>query len=189
MQNEKIHPSAKIHPTAIIYDDVIINENVSIGPFCVIGGPVELSGVFQDGKGLIIESGTRIENACIIQSGFNGLITKIGKNCIIMSNAYIGGNATLNDDVVLCPFAKIGQFVWLGKGVFVGINSLVFTQNVGHYCRISSQSFLVGGEAVPSGGVYQGNPAIYIGKNEINGTKFGLKDQDFNDLQKTEKFN
>lgn len=64
---------SNIHSTAIISDGAKIAEDVSIGPFCVIGGEVE------------IDSGTQISSHVVIEGK-----TKIGKNNKIFPFAILG---------------------------------------------------------------------------------------------------
>lgn len=64
---------SNIHSTAIISDGAKIAEDVIIGPFCVIGGEVE------------IDSGTQISSHVVIEGK-----TKIGKNNKIFPFAILG---------------------------------------------------------------------------------------------------
>jgi UDP-N-acetylglucosamine acyltransferase len=64
---------SEIHPTAIIEDGAIIGENVAIGPYCVIGGAVELA------------NGARLTSHVVVAG-----ITSIGPNTHIYPFASIG---------------------------------------------------------------------------------------------------
>ncbi|MCX8023426.1 MAG: acyl-ACP--UDP-N-acetylglucosamine O-acyltransferase [Syntrophorhabdaceae bacterium] len=63
-----------IHPTAIIDSKAEIEEGVSIGPYCIIEGPVR------------IRKGTRLIAHVVVQGN-----TEVGENCTVSPFASIGG--------------------------------------------------------------------------------------------------
>jgi UDP-N-acetylglucosamine acyltransferase len=63
-----------IHPTAVVDRKANLSEDVEIGPYCVVQGPVELSG------------GVRLKSHVVLE-GF----TAVGERCVIHPFANIGG--------------------------------------------------------------------------------------------------
>ena len=85
---------------------VIIQDNVEIGSNCTID-----RGALAD---TVIGEGTKIDN--LVQIGHN---TKIGRNCIIVSQGGISGSCEIEDFVVLGGQVGVADHVKIGKGTFV----------------------------------------------------------------------
>lgn len=80
-----------IHPTAVIADDVTLGKNISIGPY------------------VVIESGSRVGDDCIIKSHVH-----IGQQVTIGNGTKIYPQVTIYDDCV------IGSHVCLHSGTIIG---------------------------------------------------------------------
>lgn len=126
------HPSVKIGKNTVIGADgfgyvrqddgtllkmphagnVIIEENVEIGSNTCIDRAVVGS--------TIIGAGTKIDNLVHIAHG-----VKIGKNCLIVAGAVIGGSTEIGDNCFIGINASIKNKVKIGNNVTVGMGAVV----------------------------------------------------------------
>ncbi|MGM0568562.1 MAG: UDP-3-O-(3-hydroxymyristoyl)glucosamine N-acyltransferase [Elusimicrobiota bacterium] len=142
-----IYPGVKINSGVKIGDEVIIHSGAVIGSdgfgytmkdkhyyktlqrgAVKIEDRVEIGanttidrGAVQD---TLIGEGTKIDN--LVQIGHN---VKIGKNCIIVSQAGIAGSTVLEDGVVLAGQVGVTGHITIGRGARVGAQAGV-TRNV-----------------------------------------------------------
>jgi UDP-3-O-[3-hydroxymyristoyl] glucosamine N-acyltransferase len=93
---------------------VIIQDDVEIGAGTAID-----RGAFRD---TVIGEGTKIDNQ--VQVGHN---VSIGRHCVLVAQAGIGGSSTLEDFVVLGARVGVKDNVTIGEGAQVGANSGVGT--------------------------------------------------------------
>lgn len=127
-----IHWSANFHKTAVIGKDgfgyareedgslvkiphrgnVIIEKDVEIGAFVCIDRAVVGS--------TVIGEGTKVDNLVHIAHG-----VKIGKHCLIVAGAVIGGSTIIGDRCFLGINASIKNKVKIGNDVTVGMGCIV----------------------------------------------------------------
>lgn len=114
------------------FGDVDIGEDVSIGSFTCIDRAVIGSTVIGDG--------TKIDNLVHIAHG-----AQIGKHCLIVAGAVIGGSAEIGDYSYIGMGALIKNKVKIGRWVTVGMGAVVLKD-------------------VPDGVTVVGNPARILEK-------------------------
>jgi len=106
---------------------------------CIIGDDVEVGANSTIDRGSIddtvVGAGTKIDN--LVQIGHN---VRIGRLCLIMSQAGISGSARIEDGCVIAGQAGLGGHITIGKGA-----------------RIAGQSGVFGD--VPAGETWSGYPA------------------------------
>lgn len=85
---------------------VVIEDNVEIGANCTID-----RGVSSD---TVIGKGTKLDNLVMV-----GHDTKIGRNCLIVSQVGIAGVVIIEDDVILWGQVGIQKDLTIGKGAVV----------------------------------------------------------------------
>lgn len=157
-----------IHETAIIYPNVIIEDDVHIGPYCVIGGEPDWKGKENEGKGVIIRSGTRLTGFVTIDSGAEG-VTYIGQNCYIMKHTYIAHDVTLKDNVTISAGVSIGGLCTIGEGTNIGMNAAIHQKaKVPAGCMIGMGSVITKRTEMQTNCKYAGVPAKFIGYNDRN---------------------
>jgi UDP-N-acetylglucosamine acyltransferase len=176
----EIDPAAVVSAFSVIEAGVRIGPDTIIGPQChilgrtTIGAGCELhSGVIVGGtpqdrvflgkpSGCVIGDGTVIREHVTIHRGTSpGTITRIGNRCLLMVNAHVGHNSSVDDDAVLINGALLGgyvhvgaravisgnvavhQFVRVGDGAMVGALSKV-TQDVIPYFMLDGPGLNVG---------------------------------------------
>ncbi len=174
------------HPTSIIEEGAIIGNNVTIGPFCyitkyvtiedncVISSYVSLGTEAQSkepmsetGK-VIIGKGTLIKEFVAVSRPCKEL-TKIGSNCMLMSNSYVAHDCLLGDNVVLVNYSGISGYVNIGDNTNVGGYCHIHQHSkIGKYCMFGSFTFFKGES--PDGITWVGsrdNKATPLKVNEI----------------------
>jgi len=128
-----------------------------------------------DGQ-VIIGDGTEIREYVVINKPTESY-TKIGNNCYIMSQVFIGHDCDIGDNVQLNPGCSIAGFVTIGDNSHVGMNASVHQRSIiGKYCMIGAGSFFKGES--PDGIVWGGVPSIPIKVNTIGIEKSSLSDSD-----------
>jgi UDP-3-O-[3-hydroxymyristoyl] glucosamine N-acyltransferase len=106
------------------------------------GADGEVLGSFSD-RGVKLGDGVEIGNNSCIDKGDSGIDTEIGsgtkihnqvqichgvrlgQRCLVWGGVFICGFATVEDDVQLQPRVIISNHVRVGRGAFLGINSVV----------------------------------------------------------------
>lgn len=164
-KSARIAYSATIFPGAYIGPKVRIGEHCVIGPNACIGQPgfgyttqadgyrayrPHLMGVsIEDDvhiganacvdqgrhRKTVIGQGTRIDN--LVHVGHNVII---GRNCLIIAHAMLGGSVTIADNSHIAPGALIRDWRNVAEGATVGLGAVVVAN-------------------VPSGTTVLGNPA------------------------------
>lgn len=145
------HPTCiGVHEKAIIHDCVEMGKNVGIGAGSVIGGTAYGPWRRRDGTVMrfpqigkvVIEDNVQIFSNVVIDRGALGetrigegsLIgdqvnvshnVKIGKHCIIITNAVIAGSVTIGDKTWIGVNASILEAVKIGSDCVIGIGSVV----------------------------------------------------------------
>lgn len=163
-ENVIIHSNCTISNT-IIKSNVIINSGTQIGTDG-FGYEKDSSGQlikFSHFGGVVIENNVEIgSNTCIDRGTINDTIigqgskidnlvhiahnVKIGRNCVVIAHAMIGGSAEIEDGAWISPSAVIRDGIKIGKNALVGMGSVV-TKNI------------------PDNEVWMGNPAKFFKKN------------------------
>ena len=96
---------------------VLIKNNVEIGSNTCVD-----KGIFMEKT--TIDSGTKIDN--LVHIAHN---VKIGKNCAIVANSFLGGSSIIKDNSHIAMSSTIRDQIIIGKNAFVGMGSVV-TKNV-----------------------------------------------------------
>lgn len=142
-----IHPSVEIHPTAVIGKDgfgfvrdevgvlvkmphkgyVVLEPNVIVGAHtCIDRAAVGFT---------LISEGTKIDNLVHCAHG-----CKVGKHCLIVAGAVLGGSCEIGDFSYVGMGALIKNKVKVGKNCMIGMGAVVTKD-------------------VPDGETWIGNPA------------------------------
>lgn len=163
-----IHPKAKLDSTVRVAPYAVIDEGVELGPNCVVGPHVYLTGLTQAGAGNVFHAScvigdapqdlkyknepTRLrigdnnvfrEHATIHRSNKTTEDTVIGSRCFFMQNSHVAHNCTIGDDVIIAGGALLAGHVVVGEKAFVSGSCLVH-----QFCRIGTLAMMQGGAAI-----------------------------------------
>lgn len=115
--------------------------------------PVIISPTAIINEEIVIEEGTVIMDGVIINSG-----TKIGKCCIVNTNASIDHDCKMADFTHIAPGVTISGGVKVGKHVLIGTGAnVIHNVSITHNCIIGAGSLV--SKSINKKGVYSGNPA------------------------------
>jgi UDP-3-O-[3-hydroxymyristoyl] glucosamine N-acyltransferase len=160
-RNVRIGAGTRIEPNATILEDVEIGEDCVVRAGAVLGSEGYehkrttrgILSVVHDG---IVEVGHRVEigaNACI-DKGFRGKPTRIGddtkidnlvhvahsvvlgRRCMVVASAMLGGSTVFGDDVWVGPNATVSSVLRVGERASVTLGAVV-TRNVEPESRVS----------------------------------------------------
>lgn len=124
----RLHPTAEVHPSAEL------GRGVEIGPYVVIGPDV------------VIGDNTRIESHAVIQQW-----TRIGRNCVVKTAAFLGGEPQdhkykgeqsfliIGDNNIIREFVTIHRATGEGESTVIGDDNLLMAYcHIGHNCKIGN---------------------------------------------------
>ena len=173
---------ARIHPTASIEDGAVLGADVVIGPFCVIGGEVELKDGVVLRSHVVITGKTSIGEGSKVYSfaslGEPGQIYKnegepgrleIGRGCELREYVTVNCGSPKGDlvtrigeDCMLMVGAHVAHDCQIGKGVIFANNA-----TLGGHVTIGDKVFLGGLSAV--------HQFVEIGEHAIIGGMTGVE--------------
>ena len=163
-----IHTKAKLDSTVEVGPCAIIDEGVVLGPDCIVGPQVYLTGQTtigahnrfyavcvigeapQDLKYNGEPSGLRIgdgnvfrEHVTVHRSNKPAEYTVIGSQGFFMANAHVAHNCRLGDQVILANGVLLGGHVSVGDRAFLSGNCIVH-----QFVRVGTLAMMQGGSAV-----------------------------------------
>jgi len=205
-----IHPTAIVHPKARLASAVrvgpytVIDEGVELGPDCVIGSHVYLTGQTTIGArnrfhaGCVIGDApqdlkydgapTRLrigddnvfrEHVTVHRSNTVGEETVIGSHNFFLAHSHVAHNCRVASHVILANGALLGGHVLVQDRAFLSGNCLVH-----QFCRVGTLAIMQGGSAIS-----QDLPpyTVALRENEICGLNLvGLRRAGFTAEQRLE---
>jgi len=163
-----IHPKARLDPTVRVGPYAVIDEGVELGPNCVVGPQVYLTGLLTAGANNQFHAGcvlgdapqdlkyrgapTRLrigdhnvfrEHATVHRSTREDAETTIGSHCFLMAHCHVGHNCVIGDYVILANGALMGGHVTVGDRAFISGNCLVH-----QFVRVGTLAIMQGGSAI-----------------------------------------
>jgi UDP-N-acetylglucosamine acyltransferase len=163
-----IHPKAKLDSTVRVAPYAVIDEGVELGPDCIVGPHVHLTGLTKIGAGNVFHAGavigdapqdlkyknepTRLrisdnnifrEHVTIHRSNKTAEDTIIGSRNLFMQHSHAGHNCLIGDDTIIAGGALLAGHVVVHDKAFVSGNCLVH-----QFCRIGTLAMMQGGSAI-----------------------------------------
>ena len=139
-----IDSEVSIGAGTILEANIVINKKVKIGKDnhlfanSAIGGPPQILGLRPEaeiGGVLIGDRNTIREQVTIHPSSFDGGLTKIGDDNLLMVGVHVGHDCTLEDKIVLSNYAQISGHCKIETGVwFSGMVVLHQFVTIGKWC-------------------------------------------------------
>jgi UDP-N-acetylglucosamine acyltransferase len=199
-----VDSQARIHPTAELGPHVVVDGPVTIGPDCVVSPFAVLLGHTEIGAGCRIHShavlgdlpqdrafgggvsycrlgaGTIVREGATVHRGTAPeSATVIGERCYLMTNAHVGHNCVLADDVTLISGALLGGYVRIGTRAVISGNAAVHQfVRIGELAMISGLAKIV--QDVPPFCMTDRSGAV-VGVNSV-----GLKRAGYSSVERTE---
>lgn len=160
-----------------IYDGVILGDGVTIGDFCIIGSPGNVTSKTLIGNNATIRSHTVIYEGNKIGDKFktgHGVIIRednvIGNNVSIGSQSNIEHHVTIEDDVRIHSGCFVPEFSVLKKGCWIGPKVCLTNAPYPRSARVKEElNGVVIGENAKIGANTTILPGVVIGKNALIG--------------------
>jgi len=189
MNEPKIHPTAIVETDRIgknveigafcyITDRVVIEDNVKIYPHVILGTPAHVLGEKDNGKDLVIKSGTIMREMVNANTPMGDKDSVIRENCFLMANVHITHDVDIGESSILCVGLATGGHFTCGKRAYMGLNTVTHQfAHVGAYCMIGAGSFFKGES--PRGLIWVGSPARPIKINTVGLSRWaGAQERD-----------
>ena len=173
--------SVKLGEGSVLHSHVVIDGNTTLGancevyPFASIGFPPQDLKYRGEPSSVEIGSGTVIREHVTIHPGTKGggLLTKVGRNCLIMVGGHVAHDCHVGDYAILVNNATLAGHVEIGDYAIVGgLSAIHQFVRVGKHAMIGGMSG-VEHDVIPYGSVI-GNRARLQSLNLI-----GLKRRKF----------
>ncbi len=184
-ENVKIGPFCCVYNDTVIGDGTILENNVTIFPGARIGKNVHIfpgaciATVPQDlkfkGEYTTVEigDGTQLHECVTVHRGTAAkMVTKIGKNCMIMAYCHVAHDCNVGDNVIMSNSVQMAGEVVVDPFAVVGGGSLIhqFT-HIGSFCMIQGGSGLV--KDIPPYAMVGRSPAKWMGINTVGLRRHG----------------
>ena len=197
-----IHPEAiigknvTVEPFSTVYEDVKIGDGTWIGPNvtifpgarigknCKIFPGAVISAIPQDlkfeGEYTTVEIGddTSIREYVTIHRGTKDkLVTKVGKDCLIMAYVHIGHDTIIGDHCVLANSVSIAGHVEIGNyAILEGLVAVQQFTTIGEHAFIGGASLVR--KNVPPYVKAAREPLSYVGVNTVGLKRRGFDEED-----------
>jgi len=111
-----------LHSHVVVAGRTTLDEGVQIFPFASVGMPPQDLKYRGEDSALTIGAGTRVREHVTINPGteHGGMLTAIGKNCLLMVGAHVAHDCKLGDGVILANNATIAGHVQIGDNAILG---------------------------------------------------------------------
>lgn len=184
-ENVKIGPFCCVYNDTVIGDGTILENNVTIFPGARIGKNVHIfpgaciATVPQDlkfkGEYTTVEigDGTQLHECVTVHRGTaSKMVTKIGKNCMIMAYCHVAHDCNVGDNVIMSNSVQMAGEVVVDPFAVVGGGSLIhqFT-HIGSFCMIQGGSGIV--KDIPPFAMVGRSPAKWMGINTVGLRRHG----------------
>lgn len=120
------------------------------------------------GEGYPVEIGEGTQSFAFVSVSKGTLRpTRIGKNCMLLSHCHVSHDCQIGDNVVISAGAKLAGFVNVGDNCNIGMNAVIHQGvTIPEGCMIGMGAVVTKKTKLEPFGVYVGNPAKYLRKNE-----------------------
>lgn len=165
-----------IGPNAVLYPGTRIGNNVNIYPGAIIGPPSQDLKYRGEYTTTEIGDNTIIREYVTIHKGTTDkMVTKVGKNCLLMANVHIAHDCTIGDNVIIANNTGLSGHVTVGDHAI--IEGMVGVQQ---FINIGPHTFIAGGSLVrknvPPFVKAAREPISYIGVNTVGLRRRGYSD-------------
>lgn len=186
----EIGAGTSIGPYAVIREYTRIGKNNTIDAHAVIGGKAQHTGYDGAETWVVIgDNNVMREYVTINRAYLAGAETRIGSNCFFMTQAHVGHDSIVGDNVVLTNNATLAGHVEVGRNVVMGGMAAAhqFTR-IGPFCMVAGfiplrkdvlPYTLIGGTPVRH---YRLN-AVGLRRNGVTGDRYKALERAFRALR------
>lgn len=186
----EIGAGTKIGPYAVIREYTRIGKGNTIDAHAVIGGKAQHTGYDGSETWVVIgDNNVMREYVTINRAYLPGAETRIGSNCFFMTQAHVGHDSIVGDNVVLTNNATLAGHVEVGRNVVMGGMAAAhqFTR-IGPFCMVAGfiplrkdvlPYTLIGGTPVRH---YRLN-AVGLRRNGVTGDRYKALERAFRALR------
>ena len=138
---------------AVVTGWTVIGEDTVIFPFAVVGEMPQDLKYRGERTRLVIGRRCRIREGATLNTGTEGGggITRVGDDCLLMTGAHVGHDATIGNRVILANQVAIAGHCWLGDDVIVGgLSGVHQFVRIGHGAIIGAVT-MVTNDVMPHG--------------------------------------
>lgn len=199
--SSKIRKGTVVEPFSTVYEDVIIGENTWIGPNVTIFPGVRIGSNCKVFPGAVIGAepqdlkfggeyttveigdGTSIRECVTIHKATSDkLVTKIGKNCLLMAYSHIAHDTWIGNNCVLANQVSIAGHVEIDD--WTVLEGLVAVQQ---FIKIGAHAFIAGASLVrkniPPYVKAAREPISYVGVNSVGLKRRGFGEDDIRTIE------
>ena len=117
----------KLQSHVVVMEDTIIGDGVTVYPFASLGQKPQDLKYNGERSRLEIGNNTVIREYVTANIGTSGggMVTKIGKNCLIMAYCHIAHDCIIEDNVILVNGVNLAGHVTVGNNAIIGGMSAV----------------------------------------------------------------
>ena len=160
---------------AVVTGWTVIGEDTVIFPFAVVGEMPQDLKYRGERTRLVIGRRCRIREGATLNTGTEGGggITRVGDDCLLMTGAHVGHDATIGNRVILANQVAIAGHCWLGDDVIVGgLSGVHQFVRIGHGAIIGAVT-MVTNDVIPHG-LVQGPRGALDGLNLVGLKRRGV---------------
>ncbi|WP_022704502.1 acyl-ACP--UDP-N-acetylglucosamine O-acyltransferase [Pseudorhodobacter ferrugineus] len=146
-------PGVELKSHAVVTGWTDIGENTTIFPFACVGEVPQDLKFKGERTRLIVGARCRIREGATLNTGTAGGtgITQIGDDCLLMTGAHVGHDATLGNRVILANQAAIAGHCQIGDDVIIGgLSGVHQWVRIGHGAIIGAVT-MVTNDVLPHG--------------------------------------
>ena len=168
---------------AVLKTGLRLGKRVTVNEAAVLGGyPQDLK--FSGARSYaVVEDGATIrEFVTIHRSGHEDGVTRVGRNCFIMSYGHVAHDCDIGDDAIIASCTALGGHIRIGPRAFVS-GGVVIHQ----FTRVGELAMVGGGSKVnldvPPFVIVDGVPARVIGLNTVGLRRAGVAAEEVKTLK------
>lgn len=115
-------PGVVVKSHAVVTGWTDVGADTAIFPFACVGEVPQDLKYGGERTRLILGARCRIREGATLNTGTTGGggITRVGDDCLLMTGAHVGHDATLGDRVILANQTAVAGHCWIGDDVIVG---------------------------------------------------------------------
>jgi len=182
--NVELAAGVKIKSHVVISGHTSIGEGTHIWPFACLGEPPQDLKFRGEKSRLEIGKNNRIREYVTMNLGTEGggMVTRVGNDCLFMSNVHIAHDCIVGNNVIMAVSATLAGHVEVGDfAVLGGLTAVHQFVKIGHHAMIGGMSGIEN-DVIPYGNAF-GERAFLNGLNLVGLKRRGFEKDQINMLR------